>query len=85
MILGARECTRKNHRTTEEAHCEEHFDATTTRDSTGRVNVSLSFKAEGHSLGQSRASAMRHFNDLENELKRANRWKTGILNLLMCF
>ena len=43
----------KKHRTMEEAQCEEHFDATTTRDSAGRFYVRLPFKAEGHVLGQS--------------------------------
>ena len=62
----------KKHRTMEEAHCEEHFDATTTRDSAGRFYVRLPFKADGHLLGQSRASAMRRFINLENKLKRDN-------------
>ena len=60
----------KKHRTMEEAHCEELFDATTTRDSAGRFYVRLPFKADGHLLGQSRVSAMRRFINLENKLKR---------------
>ena len=56
----------------EEAHCEKHFDATTTRDSTGRFYVRLPFKADGHSLGQSRASAKKRFINLKNKLKRDN-------------
>ena len=32
----------------------------------------LSFEADGHSLGRSRASAMRRFISLENKLKRGN-------------
>ena len=62
----------KKHRTMEEAHCEEHIDATTTRDSAGRFYVRLPFKTDGHLLGQSRASAMRRFINLENKLKRDN-------------
>ena len=63
---------KKKHRIIEEAHCEEHFVATTTRESTGTFNVRLPFKADSHSLGQSRASAMRRFINLENKLKREN-------------
>ena len=53
------------HRTMEEPHCEEQFDATTTRDSTGGFNVRLPFTVEGHSLGPGRFFAMRRFINLK--------------------
>ena len=75
----------KKHRTMEEAHCEEHFDATTTRDSAERFYVRLPFKADGHLRGQSRASAMRRFINLENKLKRDNLLKVRYSDFVIEF
>ena len=55
-----------------EAHCEVHFDATSARNSTIRINVRGPFKTDSHSLGQIRASTMRQFMNRENKLKRDN-------------
>ena len=73
-FLGTREesVPEKKNRKTKEAHCEEHFDATTTRDSTGRLYVRLHFKADGHPLAQKRASAMRRLINFENKMKSDN-------------
>ena len=75
----------KKHCTMEEAHCEEHFDATTTRDSAGRFYVRLPFKADGHLLGQSRASAVIRFINLENKLKRVNLLKVRYSDFIIEF
>ena len=68
-----------------EAHCQDYFDAKTTRDSTGRFNVRLPFKADGHLLGSSRASAMRRFMNLESKLKRDNVLKVRYSDFVIDF
>ena len=56
------------HLSFEEKHCEQHFDATTTRKDDGRFIVEMPFKEDCSLLGHSKASAMRRFLNLEKKL-----------------
>lgn len=56
--------------TTEEEHCETLFLATTRRDSSGRYSVSLPFRDDSSTLGDSRDTAVMRFYNLERKLLR---------------
>ena len=56
------------HLSSEERHCEQHFDSTTTRKKDGRFIVEMPFKEECSQLGESKASATRRFLNLEKKL-----------------
>ena len=53
------------HLTLDERRCEEHFDSTSKRIEDGRFVVQMPFKDGPHSLGFSKANAMKRFFHLE--------------------
>lgn len=59
-----------------EKRCEEHFQATTRRDSTGRYIVRLPFERETSLLGHSKELAIKRFHSLEARLNKHPQLKT---------
>jgi len=55
---------------TDDQKCEEHFQRTTSRDSSGRFSVSLPFRDDPSLLGESRSVAISRFYNLERKLQR---------------
>ncbi|XP_072398120.1 uncharacterized protein [Diabrotica undecimpunctata] len=62
------ECSGTKHQSTEELLCEEHFKSTFRRNLDGRFIVSIPFKLQVDSLGESRSIAQRRFYSLEKRL-----------------
>lgn len=60
----------KQHLSTEERRCEEHFSKHTRRDDTGRYIVALPFNEKKIQLGESRTRALHRFFSLERKLHR---------------
>lgn len=56
--------------TDEERYCEEYFEKTVERDTTGRYIVKIPFKPEVKDLGYSRDKALKRFHLLETKLKK---------------
>ena len=60
----------QKHLTVEERKCEEHYKATTQRNTEGRFVVQMPIKEESQRLGHSKANAMKRFLRLEQTLHR---------------
>ena len=60
----------QKHLTAEKRKCEEHYKATTQRNTEGRIVVQMPKKKESQRLGYSKANAMKRFLRLEQTLHR---------------
>ena len=60
----------QKHLTVEERKCEEHYKATTQRNTEGRFVVQMPFKEESQKLGYNKANAMKRFLRLEPTMHR---------------
>ncbi|XP_065075451.1 uncharacterized protein LOC135699156 [Ochlerotatus camptorhynchus] len=77
------ELTVSNNYSIEERHCEDYYQSTTSRDTTGRYIVRLPRKPDFDAmLGESRTSALRRFEQLERRLDRDQQLKEEYHNFM---
>ncbi|XP_065092160.1 uncharacterized protein LOC135713002 [Ochlerotatus camptorhynchus] len=77
------ELTVSNNYSIEERYCEDYYQSTTSRDTTGRYIVRLPRKSDFDAmLGESRTSALRRFDQLERRLDRDQKLKEEYHNFM---